>query len=117
MAGGLVATSAAPSAAATPWSPRQLKASELKVGDLTVGPDATVVRIATRTTLGNGRVRLSYNHPRTGAPVAFEAATASAGYRADERFVVLARGVSAAAVRFDVVDEAPPSVEIDGGGP
>ena len=118
VAGGLVVTQAAPTGAATTvWNPRTVRAFDLRVGDLVTGPDATVVRISVRTTLASGRVLLRYTDPRTGAPLPFDAANASIGYRAGRRFAVLARDVVEAAVRFDVAPQPVAPLVIDGGTP
>ena len=114
LAGGVVSTTSSPAAAAA-WSPRQLVAKDLKVGDLVVGPGASIVRVSTVRRLGSGRVVLRYTEPATGVAVAFEPATATTGHPARRPFVVLARGVAAAAVRFPAA--AGPVQVVDGGSP
>lgn len=113
LAGGLVATSA-PSASAAAFTPRQLRAGALKVGDLVVGPAAGLVRVSVVRKIAGSKVLLRHTDPATGASVPFDAPFA-AGYPGTRLFVVVARGVSAAAVRYQPAPAR--AVVVDGGAP
>src|SRR5690242_2549253 len=97
LAGGLLAGAAATPASAASWSPRLLAVEDLKPGDLVVGPDSRVVRVASRKRLASGRHRLRYTHPHTGRPTAVTPAIDAEGYAASLRLVVLLRGVPVSA--------------------
>lgn len=116
LAGGAVVAGAAPAQAAD-FSARTLPARKLKPGDLVVGPDSTVVRVAQRTRLPGGRHRVRFTHPHTGAPTPVTEAIDAKGYAAKQPFVVLLRRVPVAAV---VLSPIPPPTDpdvIDGGRP
>lgn len=116
LAGGLLSAGAAPAEAAS-WSPTTVPAKKLKPGDLVVGPDSTVVRVASRTRLPSGRHRIRFTHPNTGEPTPVTEAIDAEGYAAGLRFVVLLRKVPISAV---VLSPIPPPTDpdvIDGGTP
>lgn len=118
LAGGAVAAGAVPASAATrEFSARTLPARKLRPGDLVVGPDSTLVRVASRTRLSTGRVRVRYTHPHTGKDTAVTPAIDAEGYAARHAFVVVLRKVPVAAV---VLSPIPPPTDpdvIDGGRP
>ena len=112
LAGGLLTTGAA-----SAWSPRELPAKSLKRGDLIVGPDSTVVRVAERTRLASGRHRIRYTHPNTGEPTAMTPAIDLEGYPRKRKFVVLLRKVPASAMKLTPVPPLTDPNVIDGGTP
>lgn len=103
LAGGLVSAGAAPAQAGS-FTTRTLPVKSLEPGDLVVGPDATVVRVASRKRLPSGRHRLRYTDPHTGEPTAVTPEIDEKGYPAKQPFVVLLRGIAASAV---VLSPAP----------
>lgn len=111
VAGGLLTAGIAPAEAAT--GAVLLPARKLKPGDLIVGPRSTVVRVASRQRLGNGRQRIRYTHPSTGHATPFDATSDRNGYESGRKFAVLLRGVGVDTVRLTT---AAPQV-IDGGTP
>lgn len=117
LAGGVVAAGAAPAEAAETWTPRLLPARKLKAGDLIVGPDGTVVRVASRTPLAGGRQRIRYTHPNTGEPTPMTEAIDAEGYPGTLRFVVLLRGVGVPSVRLTPIPPPTDPDVIDGGTP
>lgn len=116
LAGGLVSAGAAPAQAAS-FSTRTMAARDLKRGDLIVGPDSRVLRVASRTRLANGRQRIRYTHPHTGLPTAITPAIEVKGYAAKQPFVVLLRQVPIAAVVLSPVPPPDDPNVIDGGTP
>ena len=116
VAGGLLVSTAAPAAAAT-WSPRLLPVKELEPGDLIVGPDGHVVRVATRTRLATGRQQVRYTHPNTGEPTPITPAIDAEGYAAKRKLVVLLRGVPVSAVQLSPVPPPTDPHVVDGGTP
>lgn len=117
LVGGGVSMTAAPAhaAPANPWSPRELPAKTLRVGDLIVGADATVVRVASNRAVSSGR-RIRVTDPRTGAAVPLGPGREATSVPANRPFVVLARRISVAAVRVSSVGPGSATV-IDGGSP
>lgn len=116
LAGGLVAGGALPASAAT-WTPRSLPAKKLKTGDLILGPNSTLVRVASRRKLPNGRQQIRYTHPNTGAPTPMTPALDRTGYPGRLKFVVLQRDVAVKSVLLTPIpDPTDPNV-IDGGRP
>ncbi|MDP2774562.1 MAG: hypothetical protein Q8O61_13495 [Nocardioides sp.] len=111
VAGGLLTAGIAPAEAATRTI--LLPARRLKPGDLIVGPRSTVVRVASRRRLANGRQRIRYTHPSTGRATPFDAASDRQGYASGRKFAVLLRG---AGVETVLLTAATPQV-IDGGTP
>jgi hypothetical protein len=112
VAGGLLTAGIAPAEAAT--GAALLPARKLKPGDLIVGPRSTVVRVASRTRLANGRQRIRYTHPTTGQATPFDAATDRDGFDSGRKFAVLLRRVGIDTVRLTT--SGTPQV-IDGGTP
>lgn len=101
--------------AANPWSPRELPAKALRIGDLVVGADSTVVRVASNRAVSSGR-RIRVTDPRTGAAVPLGRGREATSVPVNRPFVVLARRISVAAVRVSAI--APESgTVIDGGAP
>lgn len=117
LAGGAVVAGAAPSEAARSWAPRLLPARKLKPGDLIVGPDGTVVRVASRAPLGGGRQRIRYTHPNTGEPTPMTEALDAEGYPGKLKFVVLQRRVAIKSVRLTPIPLPTDPDVIDGGTP
>jgi hypothetical protein len=117
LAGGIAGAGQQSAQAAKRDQPvRLLPAKSLRVGDLVLGPQGKVVRLASVDRLATRRVRLRYTHPETGAATAFDPSTDRTGYPPRLRIVVLQRGVSAANVRLSSPQRAG-QVVIDGGGP
>ncbi len=121
VAGGLVATQVAPAPAAgaaapvTAWTPKALKVTDVKAGDLVIGPDGNAARLAAVTRLSSGRVKVDAMDLHTGRPVPLDATVGSTGHPTSRKLLVLARGVAATAVLFAAQPE--PGRVIDGGGP
>jgi hypothetical protein len=108
-----------PAAAAKVSAPSLVPVRKLRPGDVVVGPEAKVVRIASVDRLASGRRRVRYTHPQTGAATAFDTQADRTGYPAAQRFVLLARGASVASVRLTAPTSAPPAQPqvVDGGAP
>jgi hypothetical protein len=117
LAGGLVSAGAAPAEAAGSWTPRLLPAKKLRPGDLIVGPDGTVVRVASRTRLDTGRQQIRYTHPNTGEPTPMTEALDVEGYPGKRKFVVLLRDVGAASVTLTPIPPPTDPNVVDGGAP
>jgi hypothetical protein len=111
VAGGLLTAGITPAEAAT--GAVLLPARKLKPGDLVVGPRSTVVRVASRQRLANGRQRIRYTHPTSGQATPFDAASDRNGFESGRKFAVLLRGVGVDTVRLT---GSSPQV-IDGGTP
>ena len=117
----MVVGSSAPAEAAAVTA-QQVKASTLKAGDVVVGPEGRIVRVARTRPTSGGRYLLDFLHPVTGALTPFDGALALVGLPANRTFLRLARGVSAGALAFPVpevtpIDTVREPVEIDGGTP
>lgn len=118
LAGGAVAAGTLPaSASGRDFSARTFPARKLRPGDLVVGPDATVVRVAMRARLATGRMRIRFTHPHTGRPTPVTEAVDAEGYAATQPFVVLLRGVPVAAVVLSPVPPPDDPDVVDGGTP
>ncbi len=116
LAGGAVAAGAGP-AAASDFSARLLPARKLRPGDVVVGPASRVARVADRTVLPSGRIRVRFTDPHTGEPEPVSHAVDADGYRRKHKFVVLLRRVPVSAM---VLSPSPPPTDpnvIDGGTP
>jgi hypothetical protein len=111
VAGGLLTAGIAPAEAAT--GAVLLPARKLKPGDLVVGPRSTVVRVASRKRLANGRQRIRYTHPTSGQATPFDAASDRNGFESGRKFAVLLRGVGIDTVRLT----GSSAQVIDGGTP
>ena len=110
---GAHATSPA-AAASTDGGTRLLPARKLRVGDLVVGPEGNLVRLATVDRLSSGRIRLRYTNPTTGAATPFDSASDAAGFAPRLKLVVVRRRVNASSVRLS----SPRGGQvIDGGSP
>ena len=110
---GANATSAA--AASTDGGTRLLPARKLRVGDLVLGPEGNLVRLATVDRLSSGRIRLRYTNPTTGAATPFDAASDAAGFAPGLKLVVVRRRVKASSVRL--TSPRGGGQVIDGGSP
>jgi hypothetical protein len=116
MLGGLVLAGAATvtsgtgaQAATTGWTPRTKTVDALRAGDMVVGAEGVVVRVAAVATSG-GTYAVHYTDPHRGASATLELGA----YPATQKFLVLARGVPAGAVQLTAGPGDPPVV-IDGG--
>lgn len=97
---------AAGPAAAAGWSPRKIRAVDIKVGDVLVGPDGNVVRIGEWKELSTGRIRLRYSSPHSGGGLMrFPGNLGRQGFGRKRAFLVLQRWIGAGAVQYP----APPA--------
>lgn len=123
LTGGLVTAASTPADAARAGravGARLLPASQVRAGDLVLGPDATVVRVASNRRLGSGRRRIRYTDPATGQARPLDARTDAGGLPAGQKLAVFLRKVPASAVRLSVPEPPEPPagpVVIDGGAP
>jgi hypothetical protein len=93
-------------AATTAWTPRTKTVDQLRAGDMVVGAEGVVVRVAAVAASGGAYV-VRYTDPHRGSSATLELGS----YAGTQKFLVLARGVPAGAVRLT---DGPPVV-IDGG--
>lgn len=96
---------AASPAAAAGWAPRKIRALDIQVGDVLVGPDGMAVRIGEWTKLSTGRIRLRYTSPYVGGGLLpFPGNLDEKGFWGKRRFLVLQRSTGSGLLRYP----APP---------